>query len=194
MISELISNLDDNVTHYKFTTLTYRVAKFANPSVDEPVRHALKGISNEVSIAQRQARGLGWEQIKQFIDSAGEGLPGTRERALLCAAYDTMTKRSELVAFNRGDFKFLEDGSVRALIRRSKTEQAGERHTAYLAAVTVRYLKEWLELAQIAKGQVFSSTVLKTTMLHGIVPGSSGTTRGQWCARTWRVGLRSTGK
>jgi len=39
-----------------------------------------------------------------------------------------------------------------------------------------------------------NSTVLKTTMLHGIVPGSSGTTRGQWCARTWRVGLRSTGK
>jgi hypothetical protein len=32
---------------------------------------------------------------------------------------------SELVAFNRGDFKFLEDGSGRALIRRSKTDQGG---------------------------------------------------------------------
>jgi integrase len=86
---------------------------------------------------------------------AGEGLRATRERALLCVAYDTMARRSELVAFNRGDFKFLEDGSGRALIRRSKTDQAGEGHTAYLAPVTVHYLKAWLELAQITKERCF---------------------------------------
>jgi len=135
--------------------LAHRVAKFANPCAEEPVRHALKGLTNEVSVAQRQAKGLGWAEIKQFIDNAGEGLPATRERALLCVAYDTMARRAELVAFNRGDFRFLEDGSGRALIRRSKTDQAGEGHTAYLAPVTVRYLKEWLELAQITKGAVF---------------------------------------
>jgi integrase len=108
-----------------------------------------------VSSAQRQAKGLGWAEIHQFIERAGEGLRATRERALLCVAYDTMARRSELVAFNRGDLKFLEDGSGRALIRRSKTDQAGEGHTAYLSPVTVSYLKEWLELAQITKGAVF---------------------------------------
>ena len=66
-----------------------------------------------------------------------------------------MERRAELVAFNRGDLRLLEDGSGRALIRRSKTDQAGEGHTAYLAPVTVRYLKEWLDLAQISKGAVF---------------------------------------
>jgi site-specific recombinase XerD len=104
--------------------LAHRIAKFANPCIEEPVRHALKGLTNEVSVAQRQAKGLGWEQIKKFIESAGEGLPATRERALLCVAYDTMARRSELVALNRGDLKFLEDGSGRALIKRSKTDQA----------------------------------------------------------------------
>jgi integrase len=59
------------------------------------------------------------------------------------------------VALNRGDVTFLEDGSGRALIRRSKTDQAGEGHTAYLAPATVRYLKVWLEMAQIKKGAVF---------------------------------------
>ena len=98
---------------------------------------------------------LGWAEIKKFIGTAGVGLPATRERALLCVAYDTMARRSKLVAFNRGDFKLPEDGSGRALIRRSKTDQTGEGHTAYLAPVTVRYLKEWLELAQITKGAVF---------------------------------------
>jgi integrase len=135
--------------------LAHRIAKFANPCIEEPVRHALKGLTNEVSVAQRQAKGLGWEQIKKFIESAGEGLPATREGALLCVAYDTMARRSELVALNRGDLKFLEDGSGRALIKRSKTDQAGEGHAAYLAPVTVRYLKAWLEMAQITKGAVF---------------------------------------
>jgi integrase len=135
--------------------LAHRVAKLDNPCIEEQVRHALKGLTNEVASAQRQARALGWAEIQPFIDRAGEGLPATRERALLCVAYDTMARRSELVAFNRGDFRFLEDGSGRALIRRSKTDQAGEGHTAYLAPVTVRYLKEWLELAQITKGAVF---------------------------------------
>jgi integrase len=135
--------------------LAHRVAKFPNPCLEEPVRLALKGLTNEVSVAQRQAKGVGWAEIKKFIECAGAGLRATRERALLCVAYDTMARRSELVAFNRGDFKFLEDGSGRALIRRSKTDQAGEGHTAYLAPVTVRYIKEWLELAQITKGAVF---------------------------------------
>jgi integrase len=135
--------------------LAHRVAKFPNPCIEELVRHALKGLTNEVSSRQRQARALGWADIQKFIETAGAGLPATRERALLCVAYDTMARRAELVAFNRGDFKFLEDGSGRALIRRSKTDQAGEGHTAYLAPVTVRYLEEWLALAQITKGAVF---------------------------------------
>jgi hypothetical protein len=59
--------------------------------------------------------------------------------SLLCVAYDTMARRSELVAFNCGDFKFLEDGSGHAFIRRSKTDQAGQGHTAYLSPETVRY-------------------------------------------------------
>lgn len=135
--------------------LAHRVAKFPNPCIEEAVRHALKGLTNEVSSRQRQARALGWAEIAKFIETAGEGLPATRERALLCVAYDSMARRSELVALNRGDFRFLEDGSGRAMIRRSKTDQAGEGHTAYLAPATVRYLKEWLQLAQITKGAVF---------------------------------------
>jgi hypothetical protein len=43
-----------------------------------------------------------------------------------CVAYDTMARRSELVALDVEDIEFLEDGTGRALIRRSKTDQAGE--------------------------------------------------------------------
>src|ERR1039458_4674956 len=81
--------------------LAHRVAKFDNPCTSEPVRHALKELTNDVSTRQRQARGLGWAEIQRFIECAGEGLPATRERALLCVAYDTMARRGEIVAFNR---------------------------------------------------------------------------------------------
>jgi integrase len=143
--------------------LAHRVAKLLNPCDDEAVRLELKAFTNAVGVRQRQARALGWEQIKQFLESAGESLPATRERALICVAYDTMARRSELVAFDVGDFRFLTDGTGRALIRRSKTDQTGEGNTAYLSRTTVRYLKGWLEAAEITEGAVFRRVIGRGT-------------------------------
>jgi len=70
--------------------LAHLVAKLMNPCDDEAVRLEIKGFTGAVSVRQRQARALGWAQIKQFLETAGESLPATRERALICVAYDTM--------------------------------------------------------------------------------------------------------
>jgi len=147
--------------------LAHRVAKLMNPCDDEAVQLEIKGLSNAVGVRQRQARALGWEQIKQFLESAGESLPATRERALICVAYDTMARRSELVAFDLDDFGFLTDGTGRALIRRSKTDQAGEGNTAYLSRTTVRYLKLWLDAAEIDQGAVFRRVIGRGTVTAG---------------------------
>ena len=40
------------------------------------------------SARQDQALVLRWNEVKEFIDSAGEGLRADRERALLCVAYE----------------------------------------------------------------------------------------------------------
>lgn len=95
------------------------------------------------------------EHIKQFIETAGDGIRADRERALLCVAYDTMARRSELVALNVDDIQFEEDGSGRAIIQRSKTDQAGEGAQAYLSAETVRWLKAWFEIAAITEGPLW---------------------------------------
>jgi integrase len=79
-------------------------------------------------------------------------------------AYDTMARRSELVAFDFDDFQFLTDGTGRALIRRSKTDQVGEGHAAYLSRATVRYLKLWLGAAQIKQGAVFRRVIGRGTI------------------------------
>jgi site-specific recombinase XerD len=103
----------------------HRAAKILNPNDDEDVKLALKGLYSKSQKRQRQAKALGWHQIKRFLITAGEGIRADRERALLAVAYDTMARRSELVAFDVEDFSFMDDGSGRVIIRRSKTDQAG---------------------------------------------------------------------
>src|SRR5580692_698640 len=120
-------------------------AGLLSPCASEPVWLALKEMGQKTSARQRQALALGWKEIKEFIESAGEGLRADRERALLCVAYDTMARRSELVAFNVEDVEFMPSGSGTILIRRSKTDQTGEGSRNYLAGDTVKWLKIWLE-------------------------------------------------
>jgi integrase len=143
--------------------LAHRVAKLMNPCDDEAVRLEIKAFTNAVGVRQRQARALGWAEIKKFLETAGESLPATRERALICVAYDTMARRSELVAVDLDDFQFLTDGTGRALIRRSKTDQVGEGNIAYLSRTTVRYLKLWLDAAEITEGAVFRRVIGRGT-------------------------------
>ena len=73
-------------------------AKLLNPCSSEAVRLGLKKMGRETSARQAQAHPLGWKEIKDFIDSAGEGLRADRERAMLCVAYETLARRAELVA------------------------------------------------------------------------------------------------
>jgi integrase len=123
------------------------------------VRLALKELAQKVPARQRQARPLGWAEIKQFLETAGKGIRADRERALLCVAYDTMARRSEVISLNLEDLIFARDGTGTALIRRSKTDQAGEGAQAYLARETVKNLKRWLKAGNIAEGAVFRRLV-----------------------------------
>jgi len=143
--------------------LAHRVAKLVNPCADEAVQLEIKALYNALSARQRQAKALGWAEIKRFLETAGESLPATRERALICVAYDTMARRSELVALNVEDYRLLTDGTGRVLIRRSKTDQAGEGNTAYLSRTTVRYLKLWLDAAGITDGAAFRRVIGRGT-------------------------------
>jgi site-specific recombinase XerD len=97
-------------------------AGLSSPVASEAVRLALKAMGQKTSARQDQALGLGWKEIKEFIESAGEGLRADREKALLCVAYDTMARRTELVAFDVADIEVMPNGSGRMLIRRSKTD------------------------------------------------------------------------
>src|SRR5579859_7812083 len=86
-------------------------AKLLNPCSSEAVRLGLKKMGRETSARPVQAHPLGWKDIKEFIESAGEGLRADRERAMLCVAYETLARRGELVALQIRDIDFHPDGS-----------------------------------------------------------------------------------
>jgi integrase len=137
----------------------HRAAELLSPCAGEPVRLALKELSRTRAARQRQARPLGWAEIKQFLETAGKGIRADRERALLCVAYDTMARRSELVSLDVEDLTLSPNGAGTALIRRSKTDQAGEGARAYLSKETVRHLLRWLQAGNITEGAVFRRLV-----------------------------------
>ena len=147
-------------------------AGLLNPCSSEAVRLGLKKMGRETSARQDQAHPLGWKDIKEFIDSAGEGLRADRERALLCVAYETLARRSELVALDVRDLDFHPDGTGLALIRRGKTDAGGQGRTAYLSRETVRWLKIWLEHAEIEEGRIFRRLIGRGQIGGPLNPGS----------------------
>src|SRR6267142_5796990 len=147
-------------------------AGLLNPCSSEAVRLGLKKMGRETSARQDQAYPLGWNEIQEFIESAGEGLRADRERAMLCVAYETLARRGELVALQVRDVDFHPDGTGRALIRRGKTDAEGQGRLAYLSRETVRWLRVWLEHAQISEVAVFRRLIGRSQIGGPLNPGS----------------------
>ena len=147
-------------------------ASLLNPCSSEAVRLGLKKMGRETSARQDQAHPLGWKEIKEFIDSAGVGLRADRERAMLCVAYETLARRGELVALEVRDIDFHPDGTGIALIRRGKTDAEGQGRAAFLSRETVRWLKRWLESAEINEGVIFRRLIGQRQIGRPLNPGS----------------------
>jgi integrase len=147
-------------------------AGLLNPCSSEAVRLGLKKMGRETSARQAQAHPLSWKDIKEFIDGAGEGLRADRERAMLCVAYETLARRSELVALKIPDIDFHPDGTGLALIRRGKTDAEGQGRAAYLSRETVCWLKVWLDHAGIKEGALFRRLIGQTQIGGPLNPGS----------------------
>jgi integrase len=100
------------VKRYVATIARVHVAAgLLNPCSSEAVRRGLKKMGRETSARQDQAHPLGWNEIKEFIGSAGDSLRADRLRAMLCVAYETLARRGELVALEVRDIDFHPNGT-----------------------------------------------------------------------------------
>jgi len=133
----------------------HRAAGLPSPTEALEVKLALKRMHRERGRAQRQAAGLILPLVARMVDAVGERLIDKRNVALLLVAYDTLCRRSELVALEVRDVDPGGEDGGSVMVRRSKTDQEGEGQARYLAPSTVRRLDAWLSAAGVAEGPIF---------------------------------------
>lgn len=144
----------------------HRAARRPNPCHDDLVRLALKRLHRARGRAQAQAAPLTRDLVDRMLAAAEDGVRDLRNRALLAVAYDSLCRRSELVALQRADLEPAQHGDGTIRIRRSKTDQDGLGQVRYLAPDTMRHVAAWLAEARHVDGALFR-TVGKAGAIGG---------------------------
>jgi len=135
----------------------HRAAGLPVPSDSNTVKLALRRMMKGDGAAQQQADGLTRRLVDRALHAGGSQLRDLRNRALLAVAYDTLCRRSELVALQRKDLQAGPHGDGTLLVRRGKTDQEGAGMVRYLAPDTMKLLLDWTGAAGISEGPLFRS-------------------------------------
>lgn len=130
----------------------HALADQPDPTRAELVRLELKAQRCALGVRQRQARGLRFRGevadplaaagpvgvcVEAMLAAAGDGIAGTRNRALLSLAFDTGLRRSELVAARWPHVERGSAGGGRLFVPCSKADGEGAGAYAYLSARTM---------------------------------------------------------
>ena len=78
-----------------------------------------------------------------------------RNCALLAVGYDTLLRRSELVALRVEDILEEMEGSATVLLRAGKTDAEGHGAALFLARDTVQLVNAWRERGRVRDGRLF---------------------------------------
>lgn len=147
--------------HYLSTlTMIHRLVGLPSPMDSMEARLMWRGLRREhLTQRQRQAKGLTLRDVETILASLNLSEPrDIRDAALIGLAFETMFRRSELVALQIEDFQVEADGSGRIFLRRSKTDQEGQGALQYLSPATVQRVERWIDTAGLASGELFRST------------------------------------
>ena len=128
-----------------------------SPLENAMVRLALKRMHRQRGRRQTQVQGLTWTLRNRLMEAAGHRLIDVRNCALLALAYDTLLRRSELVALEVSDLVREADGTATLLVRASKVDAEGEGALVYLARDTVQLVRNWLEHGRVSQGRLLRS-------------------------------------
>lgn len=98
--------------------------RYAMDTKNAVVLDALKEVRREKGTRSEPKQALPWKELQRIVAKVPENGLGLRDRAMMLLGFGAALRRSEVVALNRNDLRFSEEG-VAILIRRSKTDQAG---------------------------------------------------------------------
>lgn len=143
-------------------SFTHEAARVSNPVKTPVVRTTMAGIRRTLGAYQHGKAPLLLSQLHTLVTHLGSDLRGARDKALILVGWAGAFRRSELVALQVSDLRF-DDGCLRVLVRRSKTDQEGVGVVKAIPATgdsdlcPVAALRAWLDVADIRSGPVFRS-------------------------------------
>ena len=110
----------------------------------EEIYLAIRRLKREKSVEQRQATGINQDLLIKMLKAQPNTLTGARNRVLLSLGYDFLARRSELVALQTTDLQFIQDGTLRGTIKKSKTDQFGRGRLVFGSKRSAKLLRSWL--------------------------------------------------
>ncbi len=136
---------------------THRTAGVGEHATAEPIRLALQRMHRQKGRRQEQALGLTFNLRQRMLEAAGGRMIDDRNRALLSVAYDSLLRRSELVALDVSDVVEDADGAATILVRSSKADPEGHGAIVYLARDSMELVRIWLQCSGVREGRLFRS-------------------------------------
>jgi site-specific recombinase XerD len=141
----------------------HKLAGLPSPRRDERVLLVRAGIRRTIGTAQKQKQALLVPELRAAIAALPpHDLAGARDRALILLGFASACRRSELVALDVADVRFVAEGLV-IEVRRSKTDQEGAGRLLGVArglvpeTCPVRAVRAWLDAAGLTEGPLFRS-------------------------------------
>jgi integrase/recombinase XerD len=125
-----------------------------DPTKASAVRLAMRRASLRTQRRPAQAEGLTHDRLKAILAACPDSLEGLRDGALIGVGYDTLCRSCELVRLKVEDLGIAADaGSI--LIRRAKSDQAGDGRVAWLSQDTLERVRAWMWAAGVGEGYLF---------------------------------------
>jgi len=154
----------------------HKAVALESPTHAPIVTNTMKGIRRTKGTAPSQKSPALTDDIRAMVEATGQGIIGTRDRALVLLGFAGAFRRSELVALDLDDCAFGKDG-LTLMLHRSKVDQAGEGRKLGIPCGSnpdtcpVRNLQVWIEQAAITSGPLFQSITRHGKLQAGRLSG-----------------------
>lgn len=154
----------------------HRLAGEESPTTDEDVALAMRRARRKKPARPNQALGITAERRDQLMAVCSDDLAGLRDKVLLAVGFDSLCRRSELVALRVEDFTLEATGTYTVLVRRAKNDQFGEGRIARLSLSTSRLVDEWMETVNLERGPLIRPVYKGKTRSRYLHPSFVGAT------------------
>jgi integrase/recombinase XerD len=154
----------------------HALAGMPSPTKSETVVLAMRRARRSKPARPNQALGITAERRDELMMVCTDDLSGLRDKVMLAVGFDSLCRRSELVALRVEDFSLEPNGCYTVLVRRAKNDQFGEGRIARLSRTTSELVQTWLDRTAAVSGPLIRPVYGRTGCSRYLDPSFVGAT------------------